>query len=342
MVTLLVALLPVVALGVLGGVLTVPYVALGPGPTFNTLGIVDDKPVVEINGTQVDPTTGNLNMTTVSVRDGLTIFEALGFWASGRQGLVPRAEVYPPDKSKEDIEKGNEADFKQSEDSAELAALHYLDKAGLGDFPVSLVIDDVGADGPAKDALRKGDELISINDVDVSTVCGVQKIVGDAKPDTEVTVRFKRDGVETSTAIKLGARPNAEDKGYLGITPDEKPQIPFTVDFNLADIGGPSAGLMFSLAVVDKLSTGELSGGEFIAGTGTINSCGEVGPIGGIPYKMIAARDAGASTFLVPADNCDEAKQRTPDGLRLVKVDTLESAVKSLESIRSGGDAPSC
>ncbi len=335
-VTLLLALIPVIALGVLGTTLKVPYAALGPGPTFNTLGDIDGKPVVDITGTDIDPTSGNLNMTTVSVRDGLNLFEAFGFWASGREGLVPRAEIYPPEKSREEIEKSNEADFKQSEDSAELAALHYLK------FPVQLVISDVGENGPAKDALRPGDELISINGAAVDSVCGVQKAVSTAKPNSEATIQYRRDGVDNSAAVVLGERPDAADKGYLGITPEEKPQVPFNVDFNLADVGGPSAGLMFSLAVIDKLSPGELSGGKFIAGTGTIDSCGEVGPIGGIPYKMVAAKEAGATTFLVPARNCDEARQHAPDGLRLVKVDTLESAVHSLEALNSGGDAPGC
>ncbi|MBJ8338324.1 PDZ domain-containing protein [Antrihabitans sp. YC3-6] len=337
MLTLLVALVPVIALGVLGSVLKVPYAALGPGPTFNTLGEVEpDKPIVDVEGVPLDPTSGNLNMTTVSVRDNLTIFEAFAYWASGRQGLVPRSEIYPPDKTKEETEAANKADFEQSEDSAELAALQYLK------YPMKLSIGGVGTDGPAKDALREGDELISINGVDVASVCGVQKAVSGSGPDSDATIRFRRDGVDTSAVVKLGARPGDPEKGYLGITPVEKPDGPVEVTFNLADVGGPSAGLMFSLAVIDKMSPLELSGGTFIAGTGTIDSCGAVGPIGGIPYKMIAAQEAGAKTFLVPAENCDEAKQRAPDGLRLVKVTTLDDAVGSLEAIRDGRDAPGC
>ncbi|KAA0024050.1 YlbL family protein [Antrihabitans cavernicola] len=337
--TLLAALLPVIVLGVVGTMVTVPFVALGPGPTFNTLGEVDGKQVVDIIGTPVDPTSGNLNMTTVSVRDQLNIFEAFGYWASGRQGLVPRAEVYPPEKSKEEIDKSNKADFQDSEDKAEAAALAQLKM----NFPTGLQVGDVSTDGPAKDALKKNDQLVSINDTPVQTVRNVQDAVAAVKPDTDVTIKFRREGKDDSAVVKLGARPDDKTKGYLGVTPVEKPLVPFDVDFNLADIGGPSAGLMFSLAVVDKLSPGELSGGKFIAGTGTIENDGEVGPIGGIPFKMIAAREAGASTFLVPAKNCDEARQRTPDGLQLIKVDKLADAVTSLEKLRSGStDLPSC
>ena len=337
--TVLAALVPVIVLGVLGSVVSVPFVALGPGPTFNTLSEVDGKQVVDITGTAVDPTTGNLNMTTVSVPDQISIFEAFGFWASGRHGLVPRAEVYPPEKSKEEIDEGNKADFQDSESKAETAALAQLKM----NFPVGLQVGNVSDDGPAKDALKRDDQLISINDVPVQTVRNVQDAVAAVKPQSDLTVKFRRGGKDETAVVKVGARPDDNSKGYLGVTPVEKPLVPFDVDFNLADIGGPSAGLMFSLAVVDKLSPGELSGGKFIAGTGTIEDSGEVGPIGGIPYKMIAAREAGATTFLVPAKNCDEARQQAPDGLLLVKVDKLADAVTSLEKLRSGGtDLPSC
>ncbi|MFE5707547.1 MULTISPECIES: PDZ domain-containing protein [Rhodococcus] len=335
-VTLLAALAPIVVLGILGTVITVPFVALGPGPTFNTLGEVGGEQVVAIAGTDVDDTTGHLNMTTVAVRDDLNVFEAFGLWASGRQGIVPREEVYPPDKSKDEVKQENDADFQQSEDSAELAALHFLGK------PVDLRIAKVGEDGPSQGLLREGDVLVSVDGKPVSTVGGVQEAVADVAPNTEVPIVIRRDGAETTVRVVLGARPDDEAKGYLGITPEEVPDVPFTIDFNLADVGGPSAGLMFTLAVIDKLSPGELNGGKFVAGTGTIDSDGDVGPIGGIKYKLIAASEAGAETFLVPAKNCDEARQGAPDGLRLVKVENLDGAVDALEAVNAGADAPHC
>ena len=122
----------------------------------------------------------------------------------------------------------------------------------------------------------------------------------------------------------------------------DAPWAPFVVDFNLANVGGPSAGLMFSLAVIDKLTTGDLAGSNFIAGTGTIKLDGSVGAIGGITHKMVAAREAGATVFLVPAKNCDEASAAIPGGLQLVKVDTLDHAVNALHTITAGGRPPSC
>ncbi|MEV6770342.1 PDZ domain-containing protein [Nocardia sp. NPDC051030] len=334
--TLLAALIPVLVLGLVGSAVHVPFVALGPGPTFNTLGEVNGKPVVEVRNAQLDPTTGNLNMTTVSVRDQLNIFEAFGLWVSGDHGLVPRAEVYPPGVSRDEIDKSNQQEFKNSEDNAELAALHYLK------LPTVVRLTNVTEDGPAKDVLRKGDELVTVDGKPISTAKDVVAAVSSAKPGTAIPVVFRRDGVEQTAEITLGARPNDAEKGYLGITPGEFAGGPIQVDFNLAEIGGPSAGLMFTLALIDKLTPGELSGGKFVAGTGTIDPDGKVGPIGGIQYKMIAAREAGAETFLVPALNCNEAAQRTPDGLRLVKVENLGGAVQALDDIKAGKDAPSC
>ncbi len=334
--TLLAALVPVLVLGIVGSAVTVPFVALGPGPTFNTLGVVEGKQVVDVQGAAVNPTSGNLNMTTVSVRDGLNIFESFGLWADGNYGLVPRAEVYPPGVPRDQVDKSNQADFKNSEDNAELAALHYLK------YPTTVVLAVVADNGPAKGLLNKGDQVVSVAGKPVATSQDVVSAVQGAKPGTDVPIVVRRAGVEQTVQVKLGARPDDASKGYLGVTPDEQAQGPIKVDFNLADIGGPSAGLMFSLGLVDKLSTGKLNGGKFIAGTGTIDPDGKVGPIGGIQYKMIAARAAGAQTFLVPADNCNEARQRTPKGLRLIKVDSLTTAVGALNELNAGKPTPSC
>ncbi len=131
--TLLVALVPIVAFGVLLALVTVPYVSLGPGPTFDTLGEVDGKQVVDIEGTDVHPTTGHLNMTTVSQRDNLTLGQALTLWVSGREQLVPRDLVLPAGQVQDEIDEANNPDFKRSEDSAEYAALGYLKYAASRD-----------------------------------------------------------------------------------------------------------------------------------------------------------------------------------------------------------------
>ncbi|MFI6489386.1 PDZ domain-containing protein [Streptomyces sp. NPDC050564] len=119
------------------------------------------------------------------------------------------------------------------------------------------------------------------------------------------------------------------------------------VTLKLADVGGPSAGLLFSLGIVDKLdgdgSGGDLTGGRTIAGTGTIDADGKVGAVGGVALKTQAARRDGATVFLVPKAECSDAKAELPKGLRLIPVTTLKGAVDSLVSLEKGkGSVPSC
>jgi Lon-like protease len=334
--TLLVALAPIVSFGVLLALVSVPYVSLGPGPTFDTLGEVEGKEVVDIKGTEVQPTTGHLNMTTVSQRDNLTLGQALTLWVSGREQLVPRDLVYPPDRSKDEIDEANNQEFKRSEDSAEYAALGYLK------YAPAVTVETVSEDGASKGKVNEGDAIDGVDGVPVTSLKQFQSIMEKTKPDQEVTIDFRRKNAPPGVAtIKL--RPNPEKPhGYLGIGVVEAPWAPFTIDFNLANIGGPSAGLVFSLAVIDKLTTGELSGSRFVAGTGTIDADGKVGSIGGITHKILSAHEAGATVFLVPADNCEEAKSAHEEGIDLVKIDNLGEAVDALKALSAGGEAPLC
>lgn len=334
--TLIVALVPILAFGILMTLVTVPYVALGPGPTFDTLGEVDGKQVVDIEGADLHPTSGHLNMTTVSQRDGLTLGQALVFWASGRDQLIPRDLVYPPDRTKEEIDEANSTDFRQSEDSAEYAALHYLE------YPMAVTVENVDSEGPSNDKLQAGDAIDAVNNQPVATLEQFQEILAGTKPGDRIVVDYRRKNAPAGIAeITLGKHPD-RDQGLLGVGVLDAPWAPFTIDFNLANIGGPSAGLMFSLAVVDKLTTGDVNGSKFVAGTGTITGDGEVGSIGGITHKIVAAREAGATVFLVPADNCDEARTADENGIELLRVETLEEAIGSLRTLSAGGEPPSC
>jgi PDZ domain-containing protein len=302
--TLLVALVPIIAFGLVLSVVTVPFVSLGPGPTFDTLGEVDGKDVVDIEGTEVHPTSGHL--------------------------------VYPPDKSKDEVDEANNTDFRQSEDSAEYAALLYLK------YPMAVTVESVTEDGPSAGKLEDGDAIDYVNGKPVADLDAFQALIKDTKPGDQVVLDYRRKNGDLGAAtITLGKHPD-KDQGYLGIGVLDAPWAPFTVEFNLANIGGPSAGLMFSLAVVDKLTTGDLNDGKFVAGTGTITGDGKVGAIGGITHKMLAARDAGATIFLVPADNCEEAKTAHQDGLELVKVENLDGAVAALKTLSAGGERPAC
>lgn len=334
---MVVALVPILVFGLLLSAVTVPFVSLGPGPTFDTLDEYDGKEVVDIEGTEVFPTSGHLNMTTVSQSDGLTLGQALALWMSGSEQLVPRDLVYPPDKSKDEVDEANTADFKSSEDYAEYAALSYLKK-----YPSAVTVETVTDPGPSAGKLKEGDAIDMVNNTPVATLAEFTEILKTTEPGDQLIVDYRRKGGEIGTeTITLGDNPD-RDYGFLGISVVDAPWAPFTIEFNLANIGGPSAGLMFSLAVIDKLTTGELNGGKFIAGTGTIDLEGKVGPIGGITHKIQAAGDAGATAFLVPADNCAEALTAQDDDVTLIKVGTLTEAVDALTTYSAGGEPPRC
>ncbi len=334
--TLLVSTALAATLGLLGGVAPVPFVALGPGPTFDTLGAVEGKPVINVEGEPTFPTTGQLNMTTVSVVDGVTLFGALGFWLSGRNALVPRDEVFPPQLSEAEVEQRNSQLFQRSETTAEAAALRYLG------YPTTVIAGQVSDDGASSGRLQQGDELLRVDGRPTDTAQQLIDVLQGRAPGEVVEVTYRRgDAPPQHVTITLGPG-EQPGRGYLGVTVGDDADVDFDIAISLADVGGPSAGLMFALAIVDKLTPGALTGGRFVAGTGTIDAGGRVGPIGGIPFKILRASEEGASVFLVPAGNCDEAVRRAPDGLQLVRVGTLDEAVRALDALGAGQPAPTC
>jgi Lon-like protease len=322
------------AIAVLGVTVPVPLVALGPGPTYDTLGDVGGTPVVAIDGLPVFPTSGHLNMTTVAVADRLTLFTTLGYWASAERRVVPRDQVFPPDKSDEQVQRDNADQFAASEANAEVAALTQLA------VPTRVVVGELVADSPAAGTLQVGDELVAVSGRPVRSPVAVAEALAATAPGQSVTITYRRAGQQRDANVVLGSSPD-RPQGLLGVRPGVEPQSG-DIRISLGDIGGPSAGLMFALAVVDKLTPGELTGGRFVAGTGTIDAAGAVGPIGGIPFKMQAARAAGATAFLVPAGNCAEALANAPDGLQLLRVGTLREAVAGLDALRVGQPSPAC
>ncbi|MBB5153342.1 YlbL family protein [Saccharopolyspora phatthalungensis] len=335
--TLLTSVVLVVAFGLLGAFVRVPYVALGPGPTYDTLGLDGNVPVISIDGQQTFPTGGHLNMTTVSVTDQLSLFGALGLWISGRYALAPRELYFPPDKSEQQIEQENTRAFNDSQTSAETAALRYLG------YPMKVVVGEIVKGSPADGVLEPGDHLLTANGKPVTDPPSLKAALNGTKAGDRVEIRFRHaDQPERAASVQLAANPGSDPQGFLGVGAVERPDVNFHIKISLADVGGPSAGLMFTLAIIDKLTPGELNGGRFVAGTGEINPDGAVGPIGGIPFKMVKAREAGATTFLVPAGNCAEAKAQAPEGLQLAKVATLGDATKALDDLRDGQVPPSC
>ncbi|ALC05244.1 hypothetical protein CDES_03960 [Corynebacterium deserti GIMN1.010] len=316
--------------------LSVPYAAEGPGPTINTLGEVDGQDVVSISGADLDDTEGNLNMTTVSVRTGMTLSQVLARWLFTDDTIVPIEQIFPSGQSSEEVEESNRTAFISSESSATIAAMNYLG------MPVMVEVADVVEDSAAFGHFEAGDHLISIDGTPITTPGEAQEIVRSKSPGNDVTIVFERADAQSQATITLGEHPDDPSVPLLGISMTSVPTSGIDVDYNLEDIGGPSAGMMFSLAVVDKLSPGALNGGKFVAGTGTIAEDGSVGPIGGIAHKVRAAEDAGAEVFLAPADNCAEAMSAKPENMTVLKVDTLSQAIEQMAAYNEGADYQTC
>jgi PDZ domain-containing protein len=308
--------------------LPVPYVALGPGPTVDTLGKSDGKEVIVITGRRTTASEGQLRLTTVSVRDKLDLGSALRYWIDGTTAVVPRDLVYPPDKTDDQVEKQNQQQFKSSQTSAETAALRELG------YPVQVFVESLPAGSPSAGKLVKNDVITAVDGQQVTSSQRLIELIRKKKAGETVTLTYQRAGKPSTAKIKTTAAPETK-LPVIGVQIDQKQPHPFQIKFELDKIGGPSAGLMFALGIIDKIKPEDLTGGIRIAGTGEIDDEGKVGPIGGIPQKLIAAREAGATVFLTPAANCAEAVRNPPKGLRLVKVTTLDDALTSLEGLRA-------
>ena len=315
-----------------------PYVIEQPGPTFNTLGTVSvavedsDKkekvPLITIDGATTFPTEGNLNLLTVNV---LGIPDALPSWGDiilawfdSSKAVVPVDAVFPPNITNDDRQKENTALMVNSQHDAIAAALTYEG------YEVVSGIEVLGfaEDSPSEGALQIGDVVTSINGFAPQSVQQLRDKLTAAGAGTIVTLTVVRDG----KPVDVDIAPYKNDAGdvVLGIGASVAYDFPFDVTIRLDDVGGPSAGMMFALGIIDKLTPGNLNGGLNISGTGTIDNLGNVGPIGGIRQKLFGAQNTGSSLFLAPEANCDAVVGNTPAGLAVFAVGTLDEATTVL------------
>ncbi|MCW2679302.1 MAG: hypothetical protein JWM62_703 [Frankiales bacterium] len=337
--TLLLASLLALGLTLAAAVARVPYVALGPGPTYDTLGEVDGTPVLEVEGRRTFPTDGHLDLTTVGVQARLTLAQALRGWFARDLAVVPREVVFPPGRTDEQVDQENAQAMEESQSAALRAAARQL-----GFKVAAVTVRELGEDSPAEGRLRVGDVLLAVDGKEVRDAAELRALISTRTAGEPVTITYERAGARAQARITTGTSGgDGERRPVIGVVTQEKAvDVPFEVKINLEDVGGPSAGLMFTLGIIDKLGADSLTGGKYVAGTGEITADGTVGPIGGITQKLIAARRKGAVVFLVPEGNCAEAVGRPPAGLTLVKVGTLEDALDGLEAVRRGAQPTTC
>ena len=337
--TLAIAGLATVVAIVVAVLIPVPYVILGPGPTLNTLGVSSGQPVITITGHRTYSTSGHLNMVTVSYEGGpgtnMNIFQALRAWLDPSEAVVPESELFPAGQSAQQTQAQDTAEMAGSQQLATAAALTALHVP----FQTEIGVVSTVPGYPASKALRAGDVIEAVDGKAVTGQNSLSSMITSHPAGSVLTLKVLRNGKTLTLPV---ASKVSGGTPVIGVEVQEEYTFPFTVKITVGNIGGPSAGMMFALGIIDKLTSLDLTGGKFIAGTGEITAAGQVQPIGGIQQKMVGARAAGATIFLTPAGNCSDTTGAVPAGLQLVKVSTLSQAIADLEAIKAGKSVPSC
>lgn len=255
-------------------------------------------------------------------------------WFDTRRAVVPVEAVFPPGISEEDRDSQNEAQMVDSQQDAIAAALVELGY----DFPREVVVQGVGEGLPAEGVLEIGDVITAVDGEPVRSVGELRGALAEHGTESPATLEVVRGDGTTEVEVTPVER---NGQVVIGIGVRMRYEFPIDVEIRLDDVGGPSAGMMFALGIVDKLTPGAMTGGERVAGTGTIDSDGEVGGIGGIRQKLWGAVDSGADWFLAPEANCGEVVGHVPDGLEVFAVTTLDEARAIVEAAGEGGDTSS-
>jgi PDZ domain-containing protein len=340
--TLVVSALTLAALIAIAIVLPVPYVRVAPGPTYNVIGQVGGLDVIEISGTTVYPTSGALDMTTVresgGPRGGLTFVQAIGAWFSESDAVVPQELLYRDEITAEELRERQALLFQRSERNAVAAALNYL---GL---PTRLTpyIAAITPGAPADGVLQPGDVIVSVNEVVIDEPSQVADAIRNSPVGTSFDLGIIRNGQASTVTVQSAANPENPGNSFIGVEVGAFFRGDFDITLNLEDIGGPSAGMMFALGIVDKLTPEDLTAGNTIAGTGTIQPDGTVGAVGGVRQKVAAARQGGAELFLLAPRQCPEIEGRVPSGLTVVPVETLSEAIGAINAWNAGESVQAC
>lgn len=323
----------------LAAVVPSPYVIEQPGPVVDTLGEArvdgESAPVITIDGAETFPTTGELNLLTVAIlgnpeqpKSWLSLVPAL---FDPAQRVAPVVEFYPRGVTVDQRETENAVLMDSSQAQAAAAAFRAVGE----DVGVELSVAGVSEDGPADGILETGDVLVSLDGRDIDDFSALRLGILDAGAGAELRIGILRDG-EPREVLLAPRLPEGGSEPLIGVLISSAYELPAEVDISLSQIGGPSAGLVFGLAILDQLTPGALLDGRTVSGTGTLTDAGEVGAIGGLVQKMWAAERAGSELFLMPVENCVDLPRRLPDGLRIAPVGTLDEALDAIDALTAG------
>ena len=325
------------ALFVTAAFLPLPYVTYTPGLTVDVLGEQDGKEVIQISGHETFRDQGQLRMTTVYVTpvDGkVTLLEAVSAWLSPEAALYPFDSIYPEGQTAEESDAESAVQMVTSQDAAVAAALRQL---GYRVKPVIEVLD-VSKGYPADGKLQVRDILVKIGDTTITQPQDVVDAITGATPGEPLTFRVLRHGKTTEVDVT----PREVDGSLrVGIMPGAGFVFPFSVSVDIdPSIGGPSAGLMFSLAIYDTLTPGSLTDDETSPAPARSRLPARSARSAASSRRSSAARDAGAELFLVPAANCAEAVGAPNGDMRLVRVTAMSDALTAVEAWADDRDAP--
>ncbi len=313
-------------------------VALLPGPTANTLEIV------EIDGVPVSTSAGQLRLTTVAIDPNLDLWEWVRQSFSSTVDLVDRDIIYPPDVPTEQVAERNARDMVDSQTLATVAGLLQAGYTRDEIFHGARIVAIADEAAAGTEALAEEDVIDAVDGAAVVSADEVVALVSAHAPGDEVVLTIRRDDVVQDVTLVARENPDDPTRALLGILLDDVLELPVDVSIDAGNIGGPSAGLMFALGIVDLLDPIDLTNGLVVAGTGTIDFDGNVGAIGGIRQKVVGAstpddETPAATVFLTPRDNLAEARTAAVDRqVLLVPVSTLAEAVQALQDLAAGRD----
>jgi PDZ domain-containing protein len=317
-------LAPAAALAICLYVVELPLFVESPGSARSVL------PLIDVDGTETFGSRGELLLTTVSLGRA-NVYDAVAAWVDEDVALLQERDILAPGQTDREYEQQSVSQMDQSKIAASAVVLE-----SLTDYPEEhrpgVIVQDVVPGTPAAGLLFPGDLITSIDGDQVGGVAELRRRIDDAGTTDDLHLRVRP--IEGGDPRRVEVRPaliEGQDGPVIGIV--SVANFPFDVAISSDDIGGPSAGMMWALGLTDVLTPEDLTGGRDIAGTGTVDLEGRVGPIGGVRLKIIAAEEAGAEVFLVPRSNMAEARGAGED-IDLVPVATVDQAVAALEGDR--------